>query len=238
MGWGGRLGTRHVGAGRCAGQGYLRGGAGGKGDVDIGDDGGRHGLAGAAGLEALELVEGAIEGPLKANLVAGEVRQGVGLDAIFAIDLGQRVRRFQAFIPPVELLLRVYGIGVEETGLRDTEAAETPGGHDDAVDQFALEGIEWREMVAHRVEQGLEISRVIQLEDGLLRRETVTEGVEGGVGFALGGLGAGAELCVAAIGRDLFRGGHTRVLGGGSAGWMLPTSRVRVEGESKRGGEG
>jgi hypothetical protein len=97
-------------------------------------------------------VEGAIEGPLEAGLVAGEVRQGAGLNAIFAIDLGQQVQRFEARIKVFEGVLRVHGAEAEETGLDETEAAETPGGHDDAVDQFALEGIERREVSAHRLE--------------------------------------------------------------------------------------
>ena len=183
-------------------------------------------------------MEGAIEGPLEAGLVAGEARQGVGLDAILAIDLGQRVHRLQVLIAPVESAPRICGTEVEEPRLDEAETAETPGGHDEAVDQFALKGIERREVVAHRVEQRLEIGRVIQMEDGLLRRETVPEGVERGPSLALGGPGAGALPGVAAIGRDLLRCGHARVLGGGSAGWVLPTSRVRVEAAGSRGGEG
>ncbi len=97
-------------------------------------------------------MEGAIEGPLEAGLVAGEVRQGAGLNAILAIDLAQHVHRFEARIKVFEGPLRVDGVEAEETGLDESEAAETPGGHDEAVDQFALKGIERREVGAHRLE--------------------------------------------------------------------------------------
>ena len=54
----------------------------------------------------------------------------------------------------------------------------------------------------------LEFGFPLGLNDGVLGREAVAEGIEADGGLALGSLGAGAALGVPAIGFDLQFGGH------------------------------
>ena len=95
--------------------------------VHIEGDGRWHGLAGAGGLEALEFVEGAIEGPFERGLVARERRERVRRLAEGGAEVGGQASFPQAGALPVE-----------DLGLHAVEPPEPPRADDDALNQEGL----------------------------------------------------------------------------------------------------
>src|ERR1035441_1623864 len=99
-------------------------------------------------------------------------------------------------------LLRIAGL---ESGNAE-EGHLTEGDALDGEDLLRVDGAVEVEGVLAKVVDVLEVFEANDSERGT--GETVFGGVEGGLSFARGGTGAGGLLCVAAVGGDLFDGGH------------------------------
>jgi hypothetical protein len=112
----------------------------------------------------------------------------------------------------------LFGVGfaaaadgaIEGGGGGRADAAEAPGGGDDALDQEDLGGGGGLVFVEQGLAELFEGGLVFDGEDQLLGGEAVGEGVEGGAGFAFGGLGSGGAEGVEAVGGDLTFGSHGR----------------------------
>ena len=159
----------------------------------------------------VELLEGAVKGSFDAGFLARKSFQRVGTGALPAIaghDQIGRVGEFLFAFPLVSLnledALRVDG------AFEDARAAEAPGGEDHLVDQERFVVIGGGVLVAKGSRVGVENLGGFRGNEDLHSRESVLEGVDAGFGFAFRGFGAGAELCVAAIGYVLFFGCHAR----------------------------
>src|SRR5206468_7593298 len=87
-----------------------------------------HGLAGAGRLQALQLVEGAVEGPFERGLVARERRERVRRLAEGGAEVGGQASFPQAGALPVE-----------DLGLHAVEPPEPPRADDDALNQEGLQ---------------------------------------------------------------------------------------------------
>src|ERR1039458_7020399 len=99
--------------------------------------------------------------------------------------------------------------GGQDAGLESGNAEEghlTEGDALDGEDLLRVDGAVEVEGVLAKVVDVLEVFEANDSERGT--GETVFAGVEGGLSFARGGTGAGGLLCVAAVGGDLFDGGH------------------------------
>ncbi len=163
----------------------------------------------AGGLDALELVEGAVEGALDAGLVAAEGVEDAGRGTgVPAEDVGEFVFVGKADVAVFEVPLAVDEAEIEEAGFDGAAAGEAPLGHDDLVDEGGFEGAGGLEVIEEGVEEFVEGLVVFAADDGVIGSEAVFEGIGADGGLALGGFGAGAVLGVAAIGGDLFVGGH------------------------------
>jgi hypothetical protein len=167
----------------------------------------RTGGGGAEGLEAVDLFEGAVESALDADLVAGEVVEALVVRAVPSIDKADAVGGVvvAAFAQGV---LQVGQALVEVAAFKDAEAAETPGGHGEVIDQLGLEGAGRGQFVLKGVQELVELGGVFGGQQGTGGGEAVGQRIRRGTGFAGGGLGAGAALSIAAIGSDLFFCGH------------------------------
>jgi hypothetical protein len=168
-------------------------------------DGGRRVGGPAVGLEALQLMEGAVEGALGTGLVATEGGEGIGVPAE---DVGQ----FLGLVVVVEAVLfavlQVEEAEFEEAGFDAAEADELPLGHDDLVDEGGFEGAVGLELFEEGDAEFVEIRFDFANDDGVFGGEAMLEGIEANGGLAFGGFGAGAQLGVAAIGGELFAGSH------------------------------
>ena len=154
-------------------------------------------------------MEGAVEGALDAGLVTAEGVEDAGCGTgVPAEDVGDFVFVGKAVIVGVEGLLLVDEAEIEEAGFDGAAAGEAPLGHDDLVDEGGFEGAGGLEVIEEGVEEFFEGVFLFAPDDGVIGSEAVFEGIGADGGLALGGLGAGAVLSVAAIGGDLFVGGH------------------------------
>jgi hypothetical protein len=86
----------------------------------------------AGGLEALELVEGAVERALGAGSVAAEVGEGVG---VFVEDVGESFVGGGVGVFRIDVLPVVGEADVEEAGFDIAAAGDAPLGHDDLVEE-------------------------------------------------------------------------------------------------------
>jgi hypothetical protein len=173
------------------------------------------------GLEALELVEGAIEGALDAGLVAAEGGEGLG---VAAEEVGQCLVGVEVGVIGFEVLPVFVVAEFVDPGFEFAAAGEAPLGHDDLVDECGFEGSDGQEMVEEGTEEVVESLFVFVEDDGVLGSEAVFEAIEANGGLAFRGFGAGAELGVAAIGGALFAGGYEGYSFGRIAreGWRFP----------------
>jgi hypothetical protein len=116
----------------------------------------------------------------QAALVVGHVLEGPGQTAIgihVLVVLIEAGLEFQDFI-------------AEHVGLDGDDAAETPTGNGQAVDQIALDAAVGLEVVMVAVEEALVFVRVLRFEHDLPGGETVLEGVLGRPGAAFEGGGS------------------------------------------------
>jgi len=163
----------------------------------------------AGGLDALELVEGAVEGALDAGFVAAEgVEDAGGGTGVPAEDVGEFVFLGEVVVVGFEVRLVVGEAEIEEAGFDSAAAGEAPLGHDGLVDEGGFEGAGGLEVIEEGVEEFVEGLFVLAVDDGVVGGESVFEGIEANGGLAFGGFGAGAELGVAAVGVDLCFGCH------------------------------
>jgi hypothetical protein len=159
----------------------------------------------AGGLEALEFVEGAIEGALDAGFVAADVGEDVG---VHAEDVGQFLVLGHVDVLALDVLLVLIEAEFEEAGFNAAVAGDAPLGHDDLVDEGGFEGAVGLEIVEEGVEEFIEIPVLFADDDGGFGGEAVFEGIEASGGLAFGGFGASAALGILAIGGNLFIGRH------------------------------
>jgi hypothetical protein len=177
------------------------------GRIDLGE-GRRVGVV-AGSLEALEFVEGAVEGALDAGFVAGEgVEDAGGGTGVPVEDAGQFLVVVEASVLGFGVRFKVDEAKFEEAGFEAAATDEAPLGHDDLVDEGGFERSGGLELVEEGVAEFVESLIVFAYDDGGLGSEAVFEGIEADGGLAFGGFGAGAVLGIAAVGVDLFFGGH------------------------------
>jgi hypothetical protein len=161
----------------------------------------------AGGLEALQFVEGAVEGAFGAGFVAGQEGESVGAAGFAEEDEGVLLVAGRVLESP-QIGVLLIEEPVEEAGFHAAEAAEAPGGHDHLLDEEGFRGADGLVVVLEGLLDSLEFGFLLGFDDGVLGGEAVAEGIEANGGLTLGGLGAGAELGVPAIGFDLQFGGH------------------------------
>jgi hypothetical protein len=164
------------------------------------------------GLEALELAEGAVEGALDAGFVAAQEGQGVGAADVALVEIGEAGARGQALVALGDIFGVIGPAELEEATFDEAEAAETPGGHDDLLDEEGLEGADGLELVLEGLAGFVEFVHFLAFDANVFGGEAVGEGVLADDGLALGGFGTGALLSVLAISVDLLLRCH----GGGS----------------------
>ena len=121
-----------------------------------------------------------------------------------------------------------------------SDAAATPDGLDELVDEFEFSWSLGLELIENFLSQIFEDAGVFGCEDVGFAVSTVAERVEAGFEFAFAGFGASAFLGVTAIRRDLFFGCHgylsfsscvVLLLGiSGSPGLVLAVGRNEVGG--------
>jgi hypothetical protein len=159
----------------------------------------------AGGLEALELVEGTVEGALDAGFVAAEGGDGLGVSPE---DVGEAAAWGELGVLLLDVLLVVGEAEIEEAGFEAAAAVEAPLGHDDLVDEGGFEGAGGLEVVEEGVAEFVESIFVFVEDGGVFGGEAVLEGIKANGGLAYGGFGAGAELGVPAVGGALFASSH------------------------------
>jgi len=92
------------------------------------------------GLEALQLVEGAVEGALDAGFVAAQESKGVGAADVAQVEKSETSARGHVLVLRLELPGVIVGAELEDAAFDEAEAFETPGGHDNALDEKGLDG--------------------------------------------------------------------------------------------------
>jgi len=162
----------------------------------------------AGGLDALQVVEGAVEGALVAGFVARQGGESVRATAIVLKYIGETVVGGEVAVVVVDIFGVVDQAQLEEAGFHGADAGEAPGGHDDLVDQEGFQGAGGLKLFLEGGLELVELLAVLDGNDGALGGEAVLGGVAAGGGLALGGFGAGGLEGVAAIGFDLFLGCH------------------------------
>jgi len=161
----------------------------------------------AGGLEALQFVQGAVEGALGAGFVAGQEGESVGAAGFAEEDEGVLLVAGRV-VESTQIAFFLIEQPVEEAGFHAAEAAEAPGGHDHLLDEEGFGGADGLVVVLEGLLDFLEFGFPLGFNDGVLGGEAVAEGIEADGGFALGSFGTGAALGVPAIGFDLQFGGH------------------------------
>ena len=122
-------------------------------------------------------------------------------------DLGGRRSVFCGL--DLALLRNYFFDGLIEAHLDERgDAAATPDGLDELVDELEFGGSLGLELIENFLSQIFEDAGVFGCEDVGFAVSTVAEGVEAGFEFAFAGFGASAFLGVTAIRRDLFFGCH------------------------------
>jgi len=166
--------------------------------------------AGAFGLEALEFMEGAVEGALCPSLIAGEVGDDVGLGGVTAKGKGVAAVGREGVVVVAHHLIQVQQLHLEEAGFHGAAAAEAPGGHGELFEEDIPGGAGGLVLGAEFGAEPIEAAFVFAGQGGGLGGEAVTEGIGGDLALALGGFGAGAFLGVPAVGIDLFLSSHEK----------------------------
>jgi len=155
------------------------------------------------GAEAIEFVEGAVEGALDAGFVAREAFDSAGAGGVIGEGAGAGIEGRQAFVAR-----ELRDTETEQSGLERAQAAEAPGGHGHLLDEQGFGGPIGLVFGEKSIEQLLELLGILIRENGGLRGEPVAQGVEADGGASFGSTRAGREPGVAAIGVDLALGRH------------------------------
>ena len=155
------------------------------------------------GAEAIEFVEGAVEGALDAGFVAREAFDSAGSGGVIGEGAGAGIEGRQVFVAR-----ELRHTEIEQTGFERAHAAETPGGHGHLFDEQGFGGPGGLVFREKGVEQLLELLGILVRENGGLGGEPVAKRVEADGGASFGGTRAGGELGVATIGVELTLRGH------------------------------
>jgi hypothetical protein len=129
------------------------------------------GRAGRRVTEALEFVEGPVEGALDAGFVARKGFNRAGAGGVVGEGAGPGVEG----VVVVGELRHADG---EQAGFEGAEAAEAPGGHGHLLDEQGFGGAGGVVFVEESVAKFLEFLRIFVGQDGGLGGESVTESVE------------------------------------------------------------
>jgi hypothetical protein len=154
-------------------------------------------LVGAGGLQACEAGKGAVE-------VAG-----TGIDA--ALEAGEGFRLGGCGLGERAVLVGVQPVLLvkdPELGLGFMEAAEEPIGVDEGIDEAALLGSGGLEALEIFGGEGFEIGGIFAGNDERLGVDAGLQRIHAGGGLAADRARAGGFLGVAAVGFELFEGGH------------------------------
>jgi hypothetical protein len=141
----------------------------------------------ALGLQLAELGESALVGAFEVATVAGEAVEGSGL-------LGGAGGKWVRF--------------VEEFGFAAGEAAEVPGGEEEAFEETLLDGAFGADVAAEAGLSSLEFELQFHGDDELSGGESVAAGVLGGYLLSFNGAGSGGMEGVGLIGGELGCGCH------------------------------
>jgi hypothetical protein len=101
---------------------------------------------------------------------------------------------------------------LQETCFEDGDAAETPDGFGDLVNEDGFHEAARVEFDEEAGFEGIEVVGGFARDDDERGTEAVFEGVCGGAAFAGVGAGAGGMSGVAAVGNSTFSGGHDEIL--------------------------
>jgi hypothetical protein len=171
---------------------------GGRGFSFSGLRGGRLRLGlGAFGLDVLQVLDSlplqaarVIDAALEAGLGAGTVVEGLA-------DGGVRAG-----------VVSVFDLVYEELGIDPVEAAETPGGADDVIDQGALDDGLGLAILVEPLGEGGESGGILAGDDARFSIDSGFERIHAGGGLALGSAWASGVLSVAAVSFYLTKCGH------------------------------
>jgi hypothetical protein len=153
-------------------------------------------------------------------LESREVLQGAVVGAVEGVEAGlEAVEVFGELIVDGEWMGGLFGFGnavavkgvvdlFPKVGFDAAEAAETPFGVDEDIDEGALFGGDGLEALKVLVDEVVEVLVVFVEDDEGVGVDAGFEGILAGGGFAGRGAGSGRELGVAPVGVELFLGGH------------------------------
>ena len=140
----------------------------------------------AGGLEALQFVQGAVEGALGAGFVAGQEGESARAAGVVEEDKGVLVMAGRV-VESTQTAFFLIEQPVEEAGFHAAEAAEAPGGHDHLLDEEGFGGTDGLVVVLERLVDFLEFGFPLGFNDGVLGGEAMAEGIEADGGLAPGG---------------------------------------------------
>jgi hypothetical protein len=151
----------------------------------------------ADSLTAFEFGEVGEEGALGFNDVSMEALEGFGIGCEAGAEIGA----------PFGFVGDAGGV-VDEVGGEEAIAAKEPIVPDEDIDEEAFDDAEGLELAVVLGGESGEIGRVFAAGGFVSGVDAGFEGVHAGDGFALFGARTGGELCVSAIGLNLFLGCH------------------------------
>jgi hypothetical protein len=161
----------------------------------------------AAGAEALEFVQGAVNGALESRAVERNLGQGIGAPAV-RFDHDREAITVIELLEAFEVVLHLYLAGGKEARLDVIEAAQLPRCHGDLADDGFLSRGGRLVLGFDRIEQFVELGWIFPFKDESAGGESMLEAVEANGGAAFGRLRARAFLRVELVGCDLFVGCH------------------------------
>lgn len=157
----------------------------------------------------LQLVQGAVEGALKAGFVTTQGVDEFGAVPIVAIDLGFVVESVAgAFAVFAEVRVAVAVVARFDAA----DAAQAPSGRHDLLHQDRFDLRQRIEVFADGLGVTEQLLLLFEGSEELARHEPVGTGVLRGAGFALRRARSCAVLRIAAVGRDLFFTWHEKAL--------------------------
>jgi hypothetical protein len=162
-------------------------------------------------LQAAKVLDGMFVGAAEPGFVAREQSKA----AVLRSQGGEGLCLARGFVEGDELAAEAFRLavhlGIEHGGLDGPEAAETPAGGGDFVDQLHFEFILGLEAADAAVEQLIEnLGRFVLQDEHFGRSQSVTEGVLGGAVLALEGAGSVGAAAVAARGFGFAERCHSR----------------------------
>ncbi len=155
-----------------------------------------------------EFAEGAVVGAFDAAFETREGGEGFRAGRVFEEDVAEADCRAGVFIDVVHVIGGFRKPVFEDALFETADATKTPSGTDKLVDEGLLGGSLGVEFGESGFEELFEGGVFFGGKDEIGCGEAVGESVEADGSASFGGAGTGALLGVAAIGVDLFFGGH------------------------------